>query len=154
MDTYSASSAAPLGVRAEIQPSRYGTVFPHEIVQFYNGDQPCGVATVPRDLAYDLVSRLQDTPPALSLLTAEVAGHVRHVLERGYDNADDKPDDWTLSLITLIESGNAQQRHRVGLVYPAYVWAVAIGTGPDGLERLRHLHETVAQTGARHVAEG
>ncbi|MFB4285669.1 hypothetical protein ACBJ59_61155 [Nonomuraea sp. MTCD27] len=142
---------APVQARLAPHPTTYRPL--QETVVFEAGEEVYGYVFLPAAAAHDLVHRLEDTPATLSMLTAEVAGHVRYVLDREHTDSSDEPDQWVFDLITLIHNGTDEQRRRIGRGYAAYVWAVAIATGPDGLTQLRHLHETVKTSGSRPVGD-
>ncbi|MFB4294829.1 hypothetical protein ACBI99_44870 [Nonomuraea sp. ATR24] len=141
-------------VRAALLPSRHGNQFDTEIVQLYLGDVLAGVATLPPDAAYDLVHRLSDTPPGLSILNAEVVAHVRHVVDREYNADHDRPSDWILSLIVQIEGADEEHRRLLGRGFPAYVVCVGIAQSPGGLDALRRLHADLVAQGARSAESG
>jgi hypothetical protein len=156
MDLTYASPLTAEPARARLVPSRGSYTPKVELVQFFHGQKECGIVTLPRDAAYELISRLEDTPPTLTLITAEVAEHVRYVLDRGF-RRDTEPDPWVSDLILLIESADEDRRRLLGRAYPAYVVAVAIATGPGGLEALQALHEELLKatsTAAPRAAQG
>lgn len=156
-DAYSAPEAAALGpVRARLQPHLTAlSTGPHEVVEFYTAAVAnLGVVVLPRDAAYDVVSRLEDTAAAasLNLITSRVAGHVRWWLHKADRDPADEPDDWTGLLIELIKDADEEQRRRLGRIYPDYVVCVAIATAPEGLQALRQLHQELLAAGPRTTA--
>ena len=143
--TYAAPAAAVPGppiVRARLHTTLTSYRRESEIVRFFLGDQAVGLAVLPPDAAYDLISRLEDIPPSVSLITPRVAGHVRYALEHDYNEPCDEPPDWIFSLILLIHGADPDQRRRLTRSYPDYCVCVAVATNTaDGLEVLRDLHE-------------
>lgn len=148
MNAYAPAAATPpqhLPVRARLQPHLTGVYTgPYETVEFQCGDQQAAYCVLPREAAYDLVSRLEDTPPTLATVDRRTAGHVRVVLDDDYrGGATDTPSNWTTDLIMLIKGAQEEDRRRLGRAFPAYAVAVAIATGPGGIETLRRWHETL-----------
>jgi hypothetical protein len=141
-DTAAAASAPATGpVRARLQPHLTGVYTgAYETLELRSGDEVVGVCVLPRDAAYDVVSRLEDTPATVTAVDQLIAGQVRHVLETDYRGTDDVPDNWTTDLIMLIRDAPEEEQRRLGRIYPAYMVAIAIGTGPGGLEALRRWH--------------
>ncbi len=155
--TYSTAPTAtvtpmPGPVRARIRPHLTGAYTgPSETLEFYDTEEIRGYLVLPREAAYDVVSRLQDVPPTLSVLTAQIVGQVRYVLDPDYRDEADEPPTWDCDLILLIHGGDDEHRRRLGRVYPAHVTAVVIGTAVDGLAALRRMHETLLTDGGRRV---
>lgn len=145
-NTYAPRAAAlppaPGPVRARfLHPERALNPELDEVLQFHAGPEVYGLLILPRDAAYDVISRLQEAPTGLPIGQRQAAGHVRYVLQLDYRNEADAPPEWIMNLIELIRSVNEEERRRLGRIYAAYVVAVAIGTGPGGLEALQHWHE-------------
>ena len=154
-NTYAAPAAAvPGAIQARLYVAPHGNVNGDEIVEFYLGETRCGVVTAPPQAAYDLVTRLEDTPATLNLITPAVAGHVRWWLDDEYTSDADEPDEWTIELIELIKNADEERRRHLGRSYAGYVVTVAIATAPEGLDRLRHLHHELTAVGARTTAQG
>jgi hypothetical protein len=154
MDLTYASQLATQPVRAQLIPSLYTPKA--EMVELLIGDERCGIVTLPREAAYDLISRLEDTPASLTLITPSVASDVRCVLDINY-RPGVEPGDWLRDLIILIASADEDQRRLLGRAYPAYVVSVSIATGPGGLDALRALHEELLKatpTAAPRAAQG
>jgi hypothetical protein len=143
MDLTYAQQLAAQPVRAQLIPSLYTPEA--EMVELLIGGERCGIVTLPREAAYDLISRLEDTPASLTLITPSVASDVRCVLDITY-RPGIEPGDWLRDLIILIASADEDQRRLLGRAYPAYVVAVAIGVGPGGLDALRALHEELLKS--------
>ncbi|MCK2214256.1 hypothetical protein MF672_010705 [Actinomadura sp. ATCC 31491] len=143
-------------IRARIRPHLTDIpAGPAETIEFFFDDDPDyrSYLVLPRDAAYDVVSRMQDVPPSLSLMTAEIVGHVRYVLDTAYRDEADEPPALIADLILFIAAADDEHRRRIGRGYPAHVTAVVIGTATDGLAELRHLHETLRAHGGRRVDE-
>ncbi|MEV0306461.1 hypothetical protein [Nonomuraea fuscirosea] len=145
------ADSAQLPVRARLLPHASYTPST-ETVQFYSHDLVFGYVFLPPTAAYDVIHRLEETPEPLHALTAEVIGHVRHVLDSSYRNESDQPSQWTRDLINLIRTGHEEQRRQIGCGYRAYVCAVTIAVGPGGLEQLRLMHQTVTASSSHAIA--
>ncbi|WP_219512876.1 hypothetical protein [Nonomuraea ceibae] len=136
------------GLRADLAPAGPAGF---ELVRIYVDDTYHGLIVLPPAAAYDLVHRLVDAPPSLIEMTADVLGHVRWWLDSAYRadaGAEEEPDEWTCELIELIRTADLAQRDLLAPGCHAYVTAVTIATGPDGLGELRRLHDAMkaAQT--------
>lgn len=149
-DTYAAPAAAArtLSVRARLHNGPTSYVHTNEIVEFYSGSETYGILVLPREAAYDLISRLEDTPASTNLITPQVAAHVRYALDHDYNDEGADPGGWIFNLIALIHAADDEQRRRIGRVFPDYTVAVAIATGPGGMQALASLHEQLLKSGA------
>lgn len=158
MTTYAQPADQPQAltprVTARLQPSLGIYTPPNEIVQLWYAGQLVGIATVPRQAAHDLVTRLEDAPARLGVLTPEIVGHVRHQLDSTHTAEVDRPTAWISCLIMLIQDATEEQRRQIGLSYAAYTAAVRIATASGGLDELRHLHETLLAADQRTAAGG
>ncbi|MFF0867656.1 hypothetical protein ACFYUV_38245 [Nonomuraea sp. NPDC003560] len=119
-----------------------------ETVEFYattdtGSEFRYGFLFLPRDAAYDVISRLEDIPATISTVDRRTAGHVRWLLDEDYSDPADEPTEFVLDLISLIMRAGEEDRRRLGRTYPAYVVAVAIATGSEGVDALRRWHESL-----------
>ncbi|WP_214327874.1 hypothetical protein [Nonomuraea sediminis] len=150
MTTYTpaadAPSAAAPALHARIVPSTTGIVHATELVEVFAGTFMAGILVLPNAAAHDLVTRLQDQEARLSLVSAQVAGHVRYVLEYDYNNPADEPNDWLVTLISLMDQADPEQRRALARAYPAYAVCVAIATQEGGLGQLAHFHQELLST--------
>lgn len=158
MNAYASAipSRAP-GLQAELAPAELDAPRTMEYVRFYVDEKYFGLVVLPSAAAFDLVHRLADVPSPLREMTAELVGHVRWWLDTPYRHSagpEQEPSAWTCELIELIRTAEEEPRRLIGLGYCAYTTAVAIATGPGGLDELRRLHDTMRAAQSRAVTGG
>lgn len=138
-------------VRARLANPDKPPAGPEEVIEVYAATPPgspkhenvYGLLILPRDAAYDVISRLEDAPASINAIDRRIAGQVRWVLDLDYRSDADRPEEWVHDLIVLMTRLPEEEQRRLGRIYPAYTVAVAIGTGPGGLEALRRWHESL-----------
>lgn len=150
------AAAGPGVVRARLCPPSTDYTPAEETLEFFDAHRVYGVLFLPRDAAHDVVSRLEDVPASITHVDRRTAGHVRYVLDLDYKAEADRPPPWLGDLIMLISTAPEEERRRLGRIYPPYVVAAAIGTGPGGIEALRRWHESLPADlpDTRLVADG